>query len=157
VVNRAESAGVQVRQSVHESLPPLVADALKLKQILLNILSNAVEFTESGGTVEVSARMAADGGVDIQIADTGIGMSGDEVALAFQPFAQVESTLNRKYDGTGLGLPITKALTELHGGKLLIDSTPGVGTTVTVHLPDSRIFRQATGEIQASTTLTYGD
>jgi two-component system, cell cycle sensor histidine kinase PleC len=157
VVNRAESAGVQVRQSVHESLPPLVADALKLKQILLNILSNAVKFTESGGTVEVSARMAADGGVDIQIADTGIGMSGDEVALAFQPFAQVESTLNRKYDGTGLGLPITKALTELHGGKLLIDSTPGVGTTVTVHLPDSRIFRQATGEIQASTTLTYGD
>ena len=94
--------------------------------------------------------MAEDGGVDIQIADTGIGMSEDEMALAFQPFAQVESTLNRKYDGTGLGLPITKALTELHGGKLLIDSAPGVGTTVTVHLPASRIFRQATGETQAS-------
>ncbi len=148
VVNRAESAGVQVRQSVHESLPPLVADALKLKQILLNILSNAVKFTESGGTVEVSARMAEDGGVDIQIADTGIGMSADEIALAFQPFAQVESTLNRKYDGTGLGLPITKALTELHGGKLLIDSAPGVGTTVTVHLPASRIFRQARGKLR---------
>jgi two-component system, cell cycle sensor histidine kinase PleC len=157
VVNRAESAGVQVRQSVHESLPPLVADSLKLKQILLNILSNAVKFTESGGTVEVFARMAEDGGVDIQIADTGIGMSGDEVALAFQPFAQVESTLNRKYDGTGLGLPITKALTELHGGKLLIDSTPGVGTTVTVHLPDSRIFRQAMGETEDAATLTYGE
>jgi two-component system, cell cycle sensor histidine kinase PleC len=150
VVNRAESAGVQVRQSVHESLPPLVADAMKLKQILLNILSNAVKFTESGGTVEVSARMAGDGGVDIQIADTGIGMSGDEIALAFQPFAQVESTLNRKYDGTGLGLPITKALTELHGGRLLIDSAPGIGTTVTVHLPASRIFRQAAGKTQAS-------
>jgi signal transduction histidine kinase len=156
VVNRAESAGVQVRQSVHESLPPVVADTLKLKQILLNILSNAVKFTESGGTVEVSARMAEDGGVDIQIADTGIGMSGEEIALAFHPFAQVESTLNRKYDGTGLGLPITKALTELHGGKLLIDSAPGVGTTVTVHLPSSRIFRQAAGETQAPVTLPYG-
>jgi two-component system cell cycle sensor histidine kinase PleC len=150
VVSRAESAGVHVRQSVHESLPPLVADALKLKQILLNILSNAVKFTESGGTVEVSARMAADGGVDIQIADTGIGMTGQEIAVAFQPFAQVESTLNRRYEGTGLGLPITKALTELHGGRLLIASTPGVGTTVTVHLPDSRIFRQAAGETQVS-------
>jgi len=145
VIGRAESAGVQVRQSVHESLPPLVADAQKLKQILLNVLSNAVKFTESGGSVTVSAGLADDGGVDIQVVDTGIGMSEAEIALAFQPFAQVESTLNRKYEGTGLGLPITKSLTELHGGRLDIDSTPDVGTRVTVHLPASRIFRQGTG------------
>jgi two-component system, cell cycle sensor histidine kinase PleC len=145
LVGRAESAGVQVRQSVNDGLPPLVADALKLRQILLNVLSNAVKFTESGGSVMVLAGLADDGGLDIQVEDTGIGMSEAEVALAFQPFSQVESTLNRKYEGTGLGLPITKSLTELHGGSLVIDSTPGVGTKVTVHLPASRIFRQATG------------
>ena len=72
-------------------------------------------------------------------------MSEDELALAFQPFAQVESTLNRKYEGTGLGLPITKSLTELHGGSLVIKSAPGVGTSVTVHLPSSRVFRQSPG------------
>ncbi|MGF7206902.1 PAS domain S-box-containing protein [Skermanella aerolata] len=145
VINRAESAGVQLRQSIHEGLPPVVADTLKLKQILLNVLSNAVKFTESGGSVMVSAGLAADGGVDIQVEDTGIGMSEDELALAFQPFAQVESTLNRKYEGTGLGLPITKSLTELHGGSLVIKSAPGVGTSVTVHLPSSRVFRQSPG------------
>ena len=145
LIGRAETAGVQVRQSVHDGLPPVVADALKLRQILLNVLSNAVKFTESGGNVMVSAGLADDGGVDIQVVDTGIGMSEAEVALAFQPFAQVESTLNRKYEGTGLGLPITKSLIELHGGRLAIDSTPGVGTKVTVHLPASRIFRHATG------------
>jgi PAS domain S-box-containing protein len=145
LIGPAENAGVQVRQSLHDGLPPLVADALKLKQILLNVLSNAVKFTESGGSVMVSAALTDDGGLDIQVEDTGIGMSEAEVALAFQPFSQVESTLNRKYEGTGLGLPITKSLTELHGGSLVIDSTPGVGTKVTVHLPASRIFRQATG------------
>jgi len=152
LINRAENAGVQVRQSVHEGLPPLVADSLKLKQILLNVLSNAIKFTESGGNVTVSAGMAEDGGVDIQIADTGIGMSEDEVALAFQPFAQVESTLNRKYEGTGLGLPITKTLIELHGGGLSLKSAPGVGTTVTIHLPASRIFRQSAGETESPVT-----
>jgi signal transduction histidine kinase len=97
----------------------------------------------------VSAGLSEDGGVDISVEDTGIGMSEDEVVLAFQPFSQVESTLNRKYEGTGLGLPITKTLTELHGGRLAIKSAPGVGTTVTVHLPASRIFRQAADEEHA--------
>ena len=157
VINRAESAGVQVRQSVHEGLPPVVADTLKLKQILLNILSNAVKFTESGGSVVVSAGLAEDGGVDISVEDTGIGMSEDEVVLAFQPFSQVESALNRKYEGTGLGLPITKTLTELHGGRLAIKSAPGVGTVVTIHLPASRIFRQAADEEQTIGAVNYGE
>jgi two-component system cell cycle sensor histidine kinase PleC len=130
VISRAESAGVQMRQSVQDGLPPVLADAMKLKQILLNLLSNAVKFTPAGGSVYVRAVLSPDpdGGLDIEVQDTGIGMSTADIAVALQPFAQVESELNRKYEGTGLGLPITNSLTELHGGRLIIGSTPGEGT-----------------------------
>ncbi|UEM01166.1 PAS domain S-box protein [Skermanella rosea] len=143
VIGRAESADVRVTLEIQENLPHVLVDAMKLKQVLLNLLSNAVKFTARGGSVTVSAAAAPDGGLDIAVADTGIGMTKAEIDMALEPFTQIESSLSRRYEGTGLGLPITNSLVELHGGRLLIASTPGVGTRVTVHLPVSRILRQA--------------
>ncbi|WP_158045089.1 sensor histidine kinase [Skermanella pratensis] len=143
VIGRAESADVRITQEIQENLPHVLADAMKLKQVLLNLLSNAVKFTARGGNVTVSAAVAPDGGLDVTVADTGIGMTKAEIAMALEPFTQIESDLSRRYEGTGLGLPITNSLVELHGGRLLIASTPSVGTRVTVHLPVSRILRQA--------------
>jgi signal transduction histidine kinase len=113
----------------------LWADAAKLRQVLLNLLSNAIKFTEPGGAVAVSAEAAADGSVTMRVVDNGIGMSTEEIPVAFAPFGQVDSRLARRYEGTGLGLPLSKALVQLHGGTITIDSTPGKGTTVIVTLP----------------------
>ncbi len=116
------------------SLPAIHADSVKLQQILLNLLSNAIKFTPAGGRVTLTARRCADM-VAVAINDTGIGMSPDEIPIALAPFGQVDSSLARKYEGTGLGLPLTKAFVDLHGGTLEIASSVGVGTTVTVTFP----------------------
>jgi len=119
-----------------EAVEPLFVhvDPVKAKQILLNILSNAIKFTPSGGTVSVSASMTDDWAV-VRVADTGIGMTAEEIEIAFQPFRQVESSYKRKYEGTGLGLPLARLLTERHGGTLEVASQPGEGTVVTLRLP----------------------
>ena len=114
------------------------ADEKRLRQILLNLLSNAVKFTPSGGTVSASATVH-NSGLDIVIADTGIGMKSEDIPRALERFGQIDSTLARKYEGTGLGLPLAKHLIELHGGTLKIESTVGTGTTVTVSLPHDRL------------------
>jgi signal transduction histidine kinase len=108
-------------------------DEQKVTQIVLNLVSNAIKFTPPKGIVTVSLH-EADGGVDIQVTDSGIGMSPSDIELALAPFGQVDSALSRKHTGTGLGLPLSKSLAELHGGSLEIASAPGKGTTVTVHL-----------------------
>ena len=113
----------------------LWADGAKLKQVLLNLLSNAVKFTEPGGTVAVSAEAATDDVVTIRVIDSGIGMSSEEIPVAFAAFGQVDSRLTRRYEGTGLGLPLSKAFIQLHGGTIAIDSTPGKGTRLTITLP----------------------
>jgi signal transduction histidine kinase len=117
--------------------PPLrlSADGAKLRQVLLNLLSNAVKFTEPGGTVSVSAEAASEDSVTIRVVDNGIGMSAQDIPVAFAAFGQVDSRLARRYEGTGLGLPLSKALVQLHGGTIIIDSAPGEGTTVIVTLP----------------------
>jgi signal transduction histidine kinase len=120
------------------SLPPLWADEVRLKQILLNLLSNAVKFTPRGGRVSLSAAVSGDS-VAIIVADSGIGMSSDDIPVALESFRQVESARSRKFEGTGLGLPLAKRLTELHGGTLLVESAPDQGTTVTVHMPVARV------------------
>ena len=122
----------------------LWADGAKLRQVLLNLLSNAIKFTEPGGTVAVSAEAAQDGSVTIQVTDNGIGMSAEEIPVAFAAFGQVDSRLARRYEGTGLGLPLSKTFVQLHGGTITIDSTPGKGTTVIVTLPKEAA--QATAE-----------
>jgi signal transduction histidine kinase len=110
-------------------------DPGKLQQMLLNLMSNAVKFTDPGGSVTVIAEAAGDGRVMLQVADTGIGMSRDEIPTALAVFGQVDSRLARRYEGTGLGLPLVRAIVELHGGEIAIDSAVGEGTTVTVLLP----------------------
>lgn len=119
----------------------LYADGGKLLQILLNLLSNAVKFTPEGGQIEVMARKTQNGGFEFEVADTGLGMSAEEQQIALSPFGQVDSSLARRHDGTGLGLPLSKALVELHQGELKIDSAPKAGTRVTICLPAARLIR----------------
>jgi len=119
-------------------IPHLRADGKRMRQILLNLLSNAVKFTMPGGTVSTFC-IVHDGGLDITVDDTGIGMRSEDIPRAFERFGQIDSTLARKYDGAGLGLPLARQLVELHGGTLKIESTVGAGTTVTVSLPPDRL------------------
>ncbi|MGO8918366.1 MAG: sensor histidine kinase, partial [Stellaceae bacterium] len=119
------------------------ADALKLKQVLLNLITNAIKFSHPGGRVLIRGGMEEDG-VRIQVIDHGIGMDAAEIETAVTRFGQVASTWNRKHPGTGLGLPLAIGLVELHGGRLLIDSEKGIGTTVTICLPPNRILPPGT-------------
>ncbi len=112
-------------------------DPARLRQVLLNILSNAVKFTESGGEVHVTASRKGRKAV-IELRDNGIGMRPDDIPTAMSMFGQIDSTLARKYEGTGLGIPLSMAIIELHGGTLDIESTFGGGTTVTITLPIAR-------------------
>ena len=118
--------------------PVLWGDTPRLRQVLDGILSNAVKFSPAGGRVYLDAAVAEDGRwVAIRIADEGIGMRAEDIPVALAPFGQVDANLARQYEGLGLGLPLANALVRLHGGRLEIDSAPGRGTTVTVHLPEA--------------------
>ncbi len=138
---RAEAAGVDVRLDLPATLRPLTADPVKLKQILLNLLSNAVKFTETGGSVTLSARAEADG-LAVEVTDTGIGIASHDIPKAMAPFSQVDNAMSRRFEGTGLGLPLSKALVDLHGGSLELESEPGRGTTVRIWLPSDGAARQ---------------
>jgi len=131
----AEKAGVNYDVTMVDVLPRVRADSTRLRQILINLLGNAVKFTPSGGNVSLSAEVTPDGGLQFRIADTGIGIPKDKMDVAMAPFGQVDSRLTRKYEGTGLGLPLTKRLVELHGGTLDLSSELGRGTVATVRLP----------------------
>ncbi len=113
--------------------------ARKLKQILVNLLTNAVKFTDAGGKATLKAWCRADSGFVFQVIDTGVGIAPEDIPRALSQFGQVGSKRNRTQEGTGLGLPLSKSLAELHGGSLDLQSRPGVGTTVTVRLPATRI------------------
>ncbi len=139
-----------------DDLPPLYADERKIKQILVNILSNAIKFTRPGGVVTLRIHCLPSGEYEFQVHDNGIGMTPEDVEKALLKFGQIDSELNRKYDGTGLGLPLSKSLTELHGGVLEIDSLKNRGTTVTIRLPAFRTMLpdgSVTEEISADTVL----
>ena len=139
---RAAKSNVRIYTAFDPNLPVLLADEARLRQIALNLLSNAVKFTKAGGRVTVSTGLDRSGGIAIAVTDTGIGMTEDEIRIALEPFRQVTSSLSRSNEGTGLGLPLTKTLVELHGGRLDISSVPGRGTTVTVIFPSSRSLAQ---------------
>lgn len=134
VAETAQSANVTLEIESPAREVTLCGDHIRLRQILLNLLSNAIKFTPAGGCVTVSGEPAGDHFV-LSVRDTGIGMTQDETHKAMLPFYQVENSNSRRYQGTGLGLPLTKSLIELHGGQIAIDSTLGQGTTVTVTLP----------------------
>jgi signal transduction histidine kinase len=143
VMERARTGTINLRvEGTAENLR-VRADHRMIKQILLNLASNAVKFTPKGGDVVLAARLESDGRFAIAVADTGIGIAPEDIERALTPFAQIESSLDRRYEGTGLGLPLTKSLVELHGGELVIESEPGRGTTVTVYLPGHRVIGRA--------------
>jgi PAS domain S-box-containing protein len=142
VASMAETAGVALAIELPAVLPLIRSDQLRFQQILLNLMSNAVKFTPTGGRVRVSAAIEAEGAI-ISVEDTGIGMKKADIAIALEPFRQIEGPLSRRFDGTGLGLPLAKALVELHGGRLDIQSAPAAGTTVRIRLPAERILDAA--------------
>lgn len=137
----AEKSKIQLSEVLADGLPLVRADSRRMQQILINLLSNAVKFTPEGGRVRISV-FRKDGGVTIKVRDTGIGMSPEGIAKAVEPFGQIDSTLSRKYEGTGLGLPLAKHLIALHGGTITIESRESVGTTVTITLPAERIIEK---------------
>jgi len=152
VRQRADANGVALDIQAPADLPPILADERKLKQILLNLLSNAIKFTDSGGRVAIDVSCDPNTGHVFRIRDTGIGMAPEDIPTALTQFGQIDSDLNRKYEGTGLGLSLTKAFVELHGGHLELQSEAGVGTTVTVRFAADRIaprMRLAAGRLQA--------
>ena len=135
----AADCGLTLHSDIAPDFPPFWGDETKLRQIMLNLLSNAAKFTPSGGRVTMSLKRAEDGGAAVLVTDTGIGMSSADIVQAMKPFGQVDSSLERKYEGAGLGLPITKALVELHDGSMDVTSEPDIGTTITLHFPSSRL------------------
>ena len=116
-------------------LPAVKGDPAKLRQVFANLISNAIKFTPRGGTVTLEARTGAGGGASVRVRDTGLGMTAEEIAVALTPFGQVDASRSRWREGTGLGLPIARALVQLHGGHLEIRSAKSLGTEVTVMLP----------------------
>jgi signal transduction histidine kinase len=116
----------------------VLADERLVRQMLLNLLSNAIKFTPERGRITVEGARAADGGIEISVADTGIGMTEAELKLALEPFVQIESTLTRRAEGSGLGLSITKRFIELHGGRMTLESRKNAGTRVTLWFPPER-------------------
>ena len=139
VGQRALEKGVVFETEIQKDSPSLHADKRKLKQIFLNLLTNAIKFTEAGGKVTVSAWCCTESGYVFQIVDTGIGIAPADIAKALSKFGQVDSNINFQHEGTGLGLSLTKELIELHGGSLDLQSEVGAGTTVTVRFPAARI------------------
>ncbi|HXO02357.1 MAG TPA: response regulator [Stellaceae bacterium] len=138
VAEMARNGQVACSYAIDDDLPGFWGDAKKLRQVLINLLSNAIKFTPAGGSMTLSAGREADGGVAIRIADSGIGIAADQMPVALAPFGQVDGSLSRKYEGVGLGLPLSKRLVEMHEGTLEIESELGTGTVVTVRLPAKR-------------------
>lgn len=133
----ADQAGQTLRTDIAPDLLTVRGDPVKLRQIVNNILSNAVKFTPSGGLISLTAQNGPGDCVTVSISDTGVGMSEDDITIALTPFGQVDGSHSRWREGTGLGLPIANALTLMHEGELSIGSIPGQGTEVRVILPSA--------------------
>ena len=142
VGEQAKDAGLDFALRGMEAELPLQGDPAKLRQIFLNLLSNAIKFTPRGGYIWAEARQTASG-IAVTVGDSGIGMSPEDVAVALTPFGQVDNRLERRYEGTGLGLPLTKAFVELHGGVMQFESARAAGTRITVSFPASIALAQA--------------
>lgn len=135
----AQGKYVELDCGIEEPSPMIYVDPIKFKQVTLNILSNSVKFTEPRGRVQVDSVLHKSGDLVLSIRDTGIGIPAEQIERVFQPFEQVADHLTREHEGTGLGLPIAKALIELHGGDLVLSSQLGAGTTARLRLPGNRV------------------
>ena len=136
---RAEESGLYLGTDLPEHRVHLRVDELRIKQVLLNLLSNAIKFTDKGG-ITIKLTSDPETGASLQVIDTGVGISEQDLERVMEPFTQVDSTLSRQHEGTGLGLPLSQSLVELHGGKLTIESSVGKGTVATIRLPAKRII-----------------
>ena len=135
----AEKKLVDLKWQSETTAPVILVDQTKVKQVLFNVLSNAVKFTKPGGRVSVAWAQNGSGDLVIAVNDTGVGIPQEQLAKIFEPFEQVEDHLTRQNEGTGLGLPIAKALIELHGGRLVLHSEVDKGTIAELHLPGYRV------------------
>ncbi len=140
---RALAAGLHIVTKISANLPDVMADQRALRQILLNLLGNAVKFSTNGGRIEISAHRAGSGAIALCVRDQGIGIADEDQALVFEPFKQAKSGQRRAHEGTGLGLHIVKGLVEAHGGRVSLQSELGSGTSVYVFLPAGRVCAPA--------------
>jgi PAS domain S-box-containing protein len=144
--SKAVLAGLTLTVDLPTKLPHLMIDQRVMRQIISNLLSNAIKFTPSGGSVELRARSELDGSISVTVTDTGIGINEETLEHIFMPFFQAEGGTTRKFEGTGLGLALSKRLAELLGGNLCISSKRGVGTTVTLSVPSRRAIPTGRGQ-----------
>jgi len=140
---KAEAGKIRLKPDLLPNMPSLYADERAFKQIILNLLSNAVKFTPPGGRISVSASVNDAGEFVFMVVDTGIGIAKEDQEKILKPFTQADSSLARRYEGTGLGLPLTKSLVELHNGRLELESTPQKGTTVCAIFPRDRVIQNS--------------
>jgi signal transduction histidine kinase len=138
---RAQAAGIRLFEAIEEPALAVRGDRRRIRQVVINLLANAVKFTPNNGMVRVTIRRAGEKPV-IVVTDTGIGIAKDDIPKAFEPFHQVDSSRSRRYEGAGLGLPLSRQLMELHGGRLEMESTLNVGTTVTMVFPRERVVER---------------
>lgn len=134
----ADRKSIRIAFDAASDVPAVWADRVVVAAVLDNLISNAIKFTPSGGSVTVDAGVNSAGSITIQVRDSGIGMRPEDIPLAFEPFGQVDNSLTRSQQGTGLGLPLVRRLVELHGGEVCLSSAPGQGTTVTLTFPPDR-------------------
>jgi PAS domain S-box-containing protein len=159
VSSRTFSSGITVNVNIPRRLPGLYADSRLMRQILINLVSNAVKFSYEGGMIDISARMLDDGELEIIVKDYGQGIPEHKINEALEPFGQIYDSAHaaKKYQGTGLGLPLARAMVELHGGHLEMDSKEGKGTLVRIYLPRRRIAREAGGTDQYQDDSLVGE
>jgi signal transduction histidine kinase len=155
MTRRATANGVDLIEQLPDDLPFLKADERRVRQIVINLVSNAVKFTDEGGTVTVGAAVT-EAGFTLTVADTGIGMTAEDMERVMEPFVQADTRLSRKYEGTGLGLPLTKALVTAHGGTITLQSAPDQGTRVEVVFPLNRVVSNAPQAIAAEEAVRRG-
>jgi signal transduction histidine kinase len=145
LMEKAQKNGIRLHLDLApEADIPIVADQRKLKQILFNLLSNAVKFTPTGGSVEMSAARTGDF-IEVAVADTGIGIRGEDIPKLFKAFTQLESVYTKGYEGTGLGLALTRQLVELHGGRIWLESVFGEGSRFSFIIPLTQDAAGASG------------
>jgi cell cycle sensor histidine kinase DivJ len=147
---RIAEKNLTLETRIPDGMPALRGDERRIKQIAINLLSNAVKFTPDGGRIVVTAAVNGDGELVLAVQDSGIGIGADEIAKVFEPFYQAEAGLARRFEGTGLGLPIVKRLVEMHSGQIELSSTPGEGTLVTIRFPADRLQSPHNPELMLS-------
>ncbi len=139
VAEGARARKVKVASKVAPGRFVLRGDERRVRQLFINLLTNAVKFTEAGGSVEIDAARTKEGGLDVQVSDDGIGISQEFLRHIKEPFGRVEGSMTRSFEGVGLGLPIAETIMEMHGGRLEIESTPGLGTKICLSFPPERV------------------